>query len=63
MFLDLVMCGDFIVANIQDEYSAFLWFSETPELTVAVDKTSFYLFSYFSFSLKAFGVPSRVLCG
>lgn len=47
MFLDLVMCGDFIVANIQDEYSAFLWFSETPELTVAVDKLVFICFLIF----------------
>lgn len=52
MFLDLVVvCGDFIVAHVEDEYSAFtlVGFSETSKNTVAVDKTSFYLFSYFSF--------------
>lgn len=45
------VCGDFIVANIEDEYSAFTLIGIQWKLqyTVAVDKTSFYLFSYFSF--------------
>lgn len=40
------VCGDFIVANIEDEYSAFTLVGIKWKLqyTVAVDKTSFYLF-------------------
>lgn len=43
------VCGDFIVANIEDEYSASLVGSVKSQYTVAVDSTSFYLFSYFHF--------------
>lgn len=57
------VCGDFIVANIEDEYSAFTLVGIQWKLqyTVAVDKTSFYLFSYFSFSTKSVCCP--LTCG
>lgn len=40
------VCGDFIVANIEDEYSALtlVEIQWKPQYTVAVDKNSFYLF-------------------
>lgn len=46
------MCGDFIVANIEDEYSALtlVEFQWKPQYTVAVDKlvyTCFLLFVFF----------------
>lgn len=57
------VCGDFIVANIEDEYSAFTLVGIQWKLqyTVAVDETSFYLFSYFSFSTKSVCCP--LTCG
>lgn len=50
MFLDLVvMCGDFIVANIEDEYSALTLVEIQWKLqyTVAVDKLVFTCFLCF----------------
>lgn len=48
------VCGDSIVANIEDEYSALTLVGIQWKLqyTVAVDKYSFYLFFLFFFFLN-----------
>lgn len=48
VFLDLVVtCGDLIVANIEDEYSALTETQWKLQYTVAVDKLVFTCFLWF----------------
>lgn len=53
------VCGDFIVANIEDEYSALtlVEIQWKPQYTVAVDKsvfTCFYFWFFFGFGFGFF---------